>query len=204
MTDPSSVPIPINTPAALAFGHEGEWLFLGLQLAAMAVPLAFLVTGWGVGLRGWLDRRTGVRRWLTLTLFAWILLVAETAVSLPLLYARDIVRWGPFAAQGFPPPTLAAWLAGQAVQLLVTAGLAAALLWIPFRLIERRPKTWPLIFTCLALPTLSVLLVLWQTVLMPMTTHFEPIRDRGLAAQIHALAIDAGPARFRSWSAATT
>ena len=188
MTDPSPVPIPTNTPVALAFAHEGELLFLGLQLVAVAVPLVFLATGWGARLAGWIERLTGGRRWLTLTLFAWIFLIAETAVSLPLLYLRDVARWGRFAAQGFPPPATPGWLAGQVAGVLVTAVLAAALLWIPFRLIARRPKSWPVILTAIALPALSAALVLWQVVLMPMTTRFEPIKDPALAAQIHALA----------------
>jgi Zn-dependent protease with chaperone function len=188
MTDPSPVPIPITTPAALAFAHEGEWLFLGLQLVAMAVPLAWLLTRWGAGLRSWIDKLTGGRRWATLTLFAWVFLLVQTAASLPLLYQRDVVRWRQWTAFGFPPPTPAAWLAGQAGHLLVLTLLAAALLWIPFRLIERRPRTWPVLVTCLALPALSAVLVLWQTVLMPMTIRFQPIRDPALAAQIHTLA----------------
>ena len=188
MIDPNPVPIPTTTPVALAFAHEGELLFLGLQLVAIAVPLAFLATGWGARLKTGIERMTGGRRWLTLTLFAWIFLIAQTAVALPLHYLRDVARWGRFAAQGFPPPEVSGWLTGQAASLLIMAILAAALLWIPFRLIERRPRSWPVILTTLALPVLTAALVLWQVVLMPMTTHFEPIRDRGLVAQIHALA----------------
>ena len=204
MTDSSPVPIPINTPVALAFAHEGELLFLGLQLIALAVPLAFLATGWGARLGAGIARLTGGRRWLTLTLFVWIFLIAETAASLPLLYLRDIGRWGRFAAQGFPPPAVSGWLAGQATGLLMMAILAAALLWIPFRLIERRPKSWPVILTAIALPALTAALVLWQVVLMPMTTRFEPIRARRWRPRSTPWPSAAAREGSRSWSAETT
>ncbi len=192
MIDPSLIPIPTNTPVALAFAHEGELLFLGLQLVAIAIPLAFLVGGSGARLAAAISRLTGGRSWLTLTLFAWIVLIAETAVSLPLLYLRDVARWGRFAAQGFPPPAVQGWLIGQASGCLLTAIFAAALLWIPFRMIARRPRSWPVLLTALALPALTAALVLWQVVLMPMTTPFQPVRDPAIAAQIHALAARCG------------
>ena len=188
MTDPGPVPIPTDSPTALAFAHEGELLFLGLQLVAAAVPLIFLATGWGGRLRARIERLTGRRPWLTLTLFAWAFLAVQTAALLPLLYLRDVARWERFAAIGFPPPPIGGWLTSQAASLAMTALLAAALLWIPFRLIARRPKAWPFLFTAVALPALTGALVLWQVVLMPMTTAFRPIQDPAVAARVHALA----------------
>ncbi len=192
MTDPNPVPIPITTPAALAFAHEGEWLWAGLQLATVVVALAFLATGWGAWLRRGIDGLTGGRAWLTLILFAWAFLLAETIVALPLRYLDQVERWSRWAPMGFPPPSLGPWLVGQAVQVAVIGVLAAAGLWIPARLLERRPRTWPWIFTAIALPALSATLVLWQVVLLPMTTRFEPIRDPALSSQIHALAARCG------------
>src|SRR6185312_6405593 len=117
------------TPAALAFAHEGEWLWAGLQLATVAVALAFLLTGWGGRLRGGIDRMTGGRGWLTLILFAWVFLLAQTVVALPLHYLDQVARWARWAPMGFPPPSPGTWLMGQAVQLVVMAVLAAGLLW---------------------------------------------------------------------------
>jgi Zn-dependent protease with chaperone function len=191
MTDPGPVPIPTNTPVALAFAHEGELLFLGLQLVGVLVPLAFLATGWGARLAAGIGRLTGGRRWLTLTLFAWIFLALWTAASAPLLYLRDVARWARFAAQGFPPLSLGECLTGRATGLLFMALLAAALLWIPFRLIERRPRTWPVILTLVVLPALTAALVLSQVALMPMTTPFHPVQGP-IAARIHALAARCG------------
>jgi Zn-dependent protease with chaperone function len=190
VTDP--VPIPTNTPAALEFAHQGELLYLGLLLAPALVCLAFLGAGRGARLRAGLERLTGRRRWLTLTLFAWIFLAATTAASMPLLYLRDVARWERFAVQGFAPPSLGSWLTGQATGFVATALLAVALLWIPFRLIERRPRTWPVILTLAGLPALTAILVLWQVVLMPMTTPFQPLPDGPLAIRIHAMAARCG------------
>ena len=192
MTDPGPVPIPTNTPVALAFAHEGEWLFLGLQLVALAVPSAFLATGWGSRLRAGIDRLTGGRRWLTLILFAWVFLAVDTLAMAPLIYLRDVARWERFATLGFGPPSPGSWLVGQASSFVVVALLAAGLLWIPFGLIERRPRSWPLLLTVIALPALTAALVLWQVALLPMTTRFQPIQDRAFAARIHAMAARCG------------
>src|SRR5262249_50407881 len=80
------------------------------------------------------------------------------------------------------------WLAGQGAAFLVRLVAVAALLWIPFRLIERRPRSWPLLLTAMALPALAAVLVLWQVVVLPMTTRFEPLADRALVAAIQTMA----------------
>jgi Zn-dependent protease with chaperone function len=188
MTDFDPVPIPGNTAAAVQFANQGELIWLGLQLIAVAVPLAFLATGWGGRLRAGLDRGTGGRRWLTLILFAWIFLAAETAASAPLHYLDEVWRWERWRAYGFPPPEAAGWWLGQILRFLATGALATALLWLPFRLIARRPRWWPFILTGIALPLMTAGLVFSQVVLMPATTRFEPMQDRQLFARIEDMA----------------
>jgi STE24 endopeptidase len=188
MTALSSVPVPVNTPAAVQFTHAGELIWVALQAITVVLALALLSTGLGARLRSALGRMTGGRRWLTLTLFAWAYLALQTLVTLPLRYYDEVVRWGRWAALGFPSQSPGAWLAGQAASFLVLLAAAAALLWIPFRLIERRPRSWPLLLTALALPALAAVLVLWQVVGLPMTTRFEPLADRALVAEIQSMA----------------
>jgi STE24 endopeptidase len=188
MSASSLVPIPVNTPAAVQFTHEGELIWVGLQVVTVALALALLASGLGVRLRSALERMSGGRRWLTLTLFAWAYLILQTLLALPLRYYDEVVRWARWTAQGVPAQPLQTWLAGQAASLLVVMVAAAALLWIPFRLIERRPRTWPLLLTALVLPALAAVLVTWQVVLLPATTRFAPLADKTLAVEIQTMA----------------
>ncbi len=183
-----AVPVPVNTPAAVQFTHEGELIWIGLQLVTVALALALLATGLGARLKSAIARLTGARPWLTLTLFAWAYLTLQDLVVLPLRYVDEVGRWTRWAAQGVPAQPLPTWLAGQAASLLVLMAASAALLWIPFRLIERRPRAWPLLLTAMILPAFAAVLLAWQVVLLPMTTRFEPLADKALAAELQAMA----------------
>ena len=81
---------------------------------------------------------------------------------------------------------------GQAARFIVMSVVAAIFLWLPFRLIERRPRWWPAIVTGVALPVLAAGLVFSQVVLTPATTRFEPLQDRPFLAQIQDLAARCG------------
>ena len=185
MTAPTLVPVPVNTPGILQFSHEGDLIWIGLQLAGLAVALAFLFTGFGARLRTALDRLTGGRRWLVLTLFAWTYMAAATLALLPLRYENEVGHW---AQWGFPSPGLGPWLAAQAVTLAALMIAAALFLWIPFALIARSPRLWWLWLTAIAAPAFAVALVVGQLVIGPMTTRYEPLADPVLKAQIQAMA----------------
>jgi STE24 endopeptidase len=182
-----AVPVPFNTPGGVQFVHQGEVIWIGLQLITLAVALAFLAWGFGARLRTSLGRLTGGKDQLTLVLFAWIYLAANTAAALPLRWA-DVARWAQWAGQGAQVPEAGAWLWGQAIGLGLLCAAAAGLLWIPNSLMAKSPRLWWLWLTAIAVPVLATGLVFWQVVLLPMTTRFEPLADAGLTARIEAIA----------------
>ena len=188
----STIPVPVNTAAAVQFAHENALIWIGLNLIAVLVALAFLSTGAGARLRSALDRSTGRRRYLALVLFAWLYLIIDAAAALPLRCYAEVVHWSRWSGTGFPTAAPAAWLVGQAAGLAARMAAAAALLWLPFGLIERRPRSWPLLLTAIVVPALAVALVAWQVLVTPMTTRFEPLADRGLDRQIQAMAARCG------------
>jgi hypothetical protein len=192
----SLVSVPPNTPQAVAFTHQGELIWIGLHLFAVAVAAVFLLTGLGVRLRTALDRVTSGRGYPALVLFAWAYLVADAGIALPLRWI-DAARWARWASFGVKAPELAGWLAGQAVGLVILCAASAVLLWVPYGLMARRPRTWWLWLTAIAAPALAAGLVLWQTILLPMATRSEPLGDPALTARIEAMAA-------RCWWAGTT
>jgi STE24 endopeptidase len=191
MAGSAVVLVPFNTPQGVQFAHQGEMIWIGLHLVAVAVALVFLATGAGARLRTALGRLTGGRGYLTLVLFAWVYLATNTAAALPLHWA-DAARWAQWAGQGPLVPTVGAWLAGQTIGLGLRCAAAAGLLWIPYGLMARSPRLWWLWLTAIAVPLLTAGLVVWQVVLLPMTTRFEPLADAALSARIQAIAARCG------------
>ena len=192
MIDVAAVAVPVNGPGALAFVHQGELIWLGLQLVPVALALALLLTGAGARVRAALGRLCGGRRYGTIVLVGWAWLVAAGLLSLPLQYL-DHVRW---SVWGVPTPPVTAWLAGQAAQLGVLLVAAMLLLWIPFALIAKAPRVWPVWLTLIVVPVLTVGLVCVQVWVQPMLTSYQPLADRALAAQIQSMADRCGAGRI--------
>jgi Zn-dependent protease with chaperone function len=188
------VPVPPNTPEAIAFTHQGELIWVGLHLLTVAVAAALLFSGLGARVRATLDRITGARSYPTLVLFACTYLIADTALSLPLRWI-DAARWSQWARLGFKAPDPAAWFTGRAASLALECAAVAALIWIPYALMRRRPRTWWLWLTAVGVPALVAGLLLWQVVLLPLTTRFEPLGDSALSARIDAIAARCGAGR---------
>lgn len=195
MAASSAVPVPFNTPEAVRFVHQDEMIWLGFQLVTVAVALAFLVPKLGARLAAGLRRLTNGRGYLTLVFFAWVYLVANTVVALPLRWV-DVARWARWVGRGPQVPQVGAWLSEQAIGLGLMCAAAAALLWIPYSLMVRSPRLWWLWLTVTTVPILTAGLVFWQVMLLPMTTRFEPLADAALNARIEAIAERCGAGRI--------
>ena len=183
MVDLAGVPAPVNTPAAVAFTHDGELIWLALQLAPIALAAVLLFTGAGARLRSRLERLCRGRRYGVITLFGFAWLIATWLLSLP-LRALDHGRWATWGV----PVAWSAWLTGQAVQLAVLLMGAALLLWAPFALIRRAPRLWPVLATLIVTPVLAAGLVAMQVLIQPMLTSYSPLQDAALKASIQSMA----------------
>jgi hypothetical protein len=56
-----SVPVPVTLPDLVRFYPEADWVWIGVQLFALAIPLVFLFSGTAARLRTACDRVTGGR-----------------------------------------------------------------------------------------------------------------------------------------------
>jgi Zn-dependent protease with chaperone function len=190
MVDVAGVPPPVNAPGAEAFAHEGELIWLALQLVPVALAAALLLTGASARLTRAFEQISGGRRFKVIVLMGWAWLVVTGLLTLP-LRALDHARWARWGI----PMDWPAWLAGQGMQVAAGLGATALLLWLPFALIRGAPRLWPMWAALLATPTLAAGLVAMQVLVQPMLTSYRPLDDASLRAAIQSMAerCGAGP-----------
>ena len=179
-----AVPIPVTLPDLARFYPRADWVWVGTQLFALAVPVAFLLLGLSPRLRAFCDQAAGGKRYRAVTTFACLYLAIAAVLTLPVGYFADILFR---RAWHGPTPTSAEWLVGQGVVLLRECILAAALVWIPYAFLRRAPRTWWLWSTAVLLPLLTTALAVYQLVLTPLWTPYRN-PDPILAGRFEALA----------------
>jgi Zn-dependent protease with chaperone function len=181
--------VPSNAPDVLTFFQQRDLIWLLLQAITVTVPAVFLFTGRSARLRSACVQFTGGRRYLALLVFATVYLTVAALLVSPVEYWLEVshrVAWR------LPASTLAEWLADQAKGLVVQIVAAAALLWIPFALIRRAPRTWWLAAAALGWLLVTAALISEQIWIRPMTTRIEPLADGALKARFDALAARCG------------
>ena len=183
------VAIPPTTAAAIAYSQLHELIWGLGQLAALALPILLLFTGWGARLRTFCSRIARGNRYGTLTLFAAFYLVLAALTVLPLDYWRDIASEPAF---GRPGESLLSWATGEIAPLLARIAAAALFLWLPYWLIRRSPRRWWLYSALALIPIVFAVLVALPVFVDPLTTEYKPLNDPKLAAQIEALAARCG------------
>jgi STE24 endopeptidase len=172
---PLTIP-PASAPSA-AF-YETIWALT--QLAALALPALLLFTGLGARLARLCGRIARGNRTVTLIAFAAPYLTLAALIAAPLDYWR--------AAPADP----ASWALGEIVPLLAKIAGAALFAWIPYWLMRRLPRAWWLAAALALVPVAFLVLVALPVLVDPLTTHYEPLRDKVLAARIEALAARCG------------
>ncbi len=183
------VAIPPAAAGAAEYMRLHEIIWAAIQLAGLALPALLLFTGWGARLRTACARLARGNRYGTLTLFAGAYLVLAALAVLPLDYWRDIASEQALGRSGDPPVP---WLLGEIVPLLVKMAGAALFLWIPYWLIAKSPRRWWLYAALALIPVAFAVLVALPAFIDPLTTHYEPLHDKSLAAKIEALAARCG------------
>jgi STE24 endopeptidase len=181
--------VPSNAPDVLKFFQQRDLIWMLLQAVTVTIPAVFLFTGRSARLRSACVQLTGGRRYLALLVFATTYLTVTALLVLPVEYWLEVSHR---AAWRLPVSSLAEWLADQAKGLVVQIVAAAALLWIPFALIRRAPKTWWLAAAALAWLLVASALISEQIWIRPMTTRIEPLADGVLKARFAALATRCG------------
>lgn len=187
--DDTAVAVPEPGEKALRYHRTGNVLWGVAVLWTIAVPFAAAFSGAGAKLRDLVDRATGGKWFVTVTLYGvvWTALVA--LVNLPLAYYAGYVRQH---AYGLSTQPLAKWAADEAISVAVSCVLAALVTWIPYLLLRRSPKRWWLWTGIASLPLTALLLVVAPVWIDPLFNRFGPVKDKALEAELLALASRAG------------
>ncbi len=189
-----AVPIPTTLPDLAAYYPRADWVWIGVQLFALAIPLVFLFAGLSPRLRTACARAARGKRYGTIVLFACAYLTLATVVALPVRYFAELA----FArAWNGPTPSTPQWLLSQAGGLVAVLVLAAALFWIPYAFITRAPRFWWALSAAVFVPLIAVGLTVFQLLLTPLWTHYHSVDDPVLAAKFEALAERCGITHLR-------
>jgi STE24 endopeptidase len=184
-----AVPVPTTLPDLVAFYPRADWVWVGVQLFALVVPLVFLFTGLSVRLRTACARAGRGSRYGTIILFACAYLILATVIALPVHYLADLVF---VRAWNGPTPSAPRWLMSQAGGLITALTLVAAIVWIPYALMARAPRLWWVLSAALFVPLIAVALLVYQLLLTPLWMHYHSVSDPTLATQFEALAARCG------------
>ncbi len=179
-----AVPIPVTLPELVHFYPRADWVWVGTQLYALAIPVVFLLLGLSPRLRSFSERAARGRRYWSLTTFACLYLTFVAVLTLPVGYFAEVLFR---RAWHGPTPTTLQWLVSQGGLLLRQCALAAALVWIPYTLMRRVPRTWCLWSTAAMVPLLAAALAVYQLLLSPLWTPYRK-PDPVLAGRFEALA----------------
>ena len=158
----AGITLDLTVLALLAFSSAGDRLYGGLA---------------------------GLPWWARALVFPALVVLVSTLVRLPLAFWSGYVhekRWD------FSTQNVRGWLADRAKGLAVSAAIASVTLFGLVALARALPDAWPLAAALAAAGLVLLLSFLAPLVLEPVFNRFEPLADEDLAAELRALADEAG------------
>ncbi|HEX3097561.1 MAG TPA: M48 family metalloprotease [Usitatibacter sp.] len=176
--------VPASSVAALAWQGVSDRFWLADQLAAPALALLLLASGFGSRLCAAISRLAGHRRYVVIAAFAATFVILLQLLRAPLgwFWVRALDR-----ATGSPATSLGAWMPGELMEsLLLIAGCVAAALAL-YALMARGPRSWWLLA---AIPACGLVLLVLAA--QPWTRAYAPLGTSAIDREIGAIASRAG------------
>ena len=209
------VPVPEPSEKALSYYRSGIALWVVNVLWGLLIPALFLFTGFSARIRDW-ARQVG-QKWFSIisridnffyprkifapiarignTLFIInrvyfaIFLIINFVIDFPLSYYQGFVRQH---AYGLSNQTLGKWFGDELKGLLILIVVGFLFLWIPYLLIKKSPRRWWLYTGLLAIPFLTLVILVQPVWIDPLFNKFGPMKNKELETKILALAERAG------------
>lgn len=182
------VAVPEPTPLARRYYETGNWIWMGDQIIACAVPALLLFSGASARMRTF--ARRAARYWFFVAgLYVVFYLAATFVINLPFHYYQGYVR--PHA-YGLSNQGLGRWVGNALKSLGVEMVVGVLFAWVPFALMARAPRRWWLYLTLLIIPFLFGVMLVKPVWVDPLFNQFGPMQDRALERKILELAARAG------------
>ena len=167
-----------------AYFEGGYWMPLWGTLLSLLLYYFLLRFGWAARLRDWAERVTK-RRWLQPALFALPFFLIVSLISLPWSVYAGYIREKQYDLMNL---SFGAWLAEQAIGLVISLLIGALLMTIIFAVIRRAPRTWWL----WGAGTLTLFLALGMLIapvfIAPLFNEYKPMAAGPLRDSILAMA----------------
>lgn len=193
------VTVPAPSDKAVRYHRSGTVIWAVEQVLGLALPAALLFSGLSAALRTAAVRLTGNHFYPTLVIYFALLSLLLSIVQLPLTYYVGYARE---RAYGLSDQRLGKWAADQMKGFVVGLVVAAAVLWVPYRLLAASPARWWLWTGALSLPFFVLVLLVTPVFIAPLFNKFGPMRDQALEAEVLAVAAQAGVSGARVFEVA--
>ena len=182
------VPVPEASEKAMDYYRSGNVLWVVDVLWGMLIPAIVLFSGLSAKIRTWAERM-GKKWFFVIGIYFVLFSILMFIVNLPLSYYEEFVRQH---AYDLSTQTFGKWFGDSLKSLMVGVIMGVLFLWIPYLLLKKSPRRWWLYVGILAIPFLFFLLIIAPIWISPLFNDFGPMKDKGLEAQILALADRAG------------
>jgi Zn-dependent protease with chaperone function len=185
---PPPVSVPEPSELALRWYRTGIVVWIVGFLWGIAVPAAVFASGLSARLAT-LVRRVSRRLFVVTALYSLLYSCVAFVLTLPFDWYVTFLR--PHA-YGVSSQAGTKWIHDALVSFALSAGITAALLWVPYLLVSRSPRRWWLWLSLLCVPFICFFTVVEPVWVAPLYNHFGPMKDSSLEKQILELAERAG------------
>ncbi len=178
------------TPENRAYQGIRVWLRLVGPVYGVLVSLLLLFTGLSARFRD-IAHAMGSRGYVRVLVYFTLYSVAVALFTLPLAWYEEFALEHQF---GLSNQTLADWAFDsiKGITFSVVVMGVVPLLWLAWRVIERRPRSWWLWLSLGTLPIAVAATLLQPLVFDPLFNRFTPLQDAALRQQILDLGARAG------------
>ena len=185
---PPPVPVPEPSELALRWYRTGIIVWIVGLLWSLAVPAVVFASGLSARLAA-LAQLPSRRLFFVTALYALLYTSVALLLMLPFDWYATFLR--PHA-YGLSSQTEAKWISDTLVSFALSAGVTAALLWVPYLLLSRTPRRWWLWLSLLCVPFICFDMIVEPVWVQPLYNHFGRMKDTSLEGQILRLAERAG------------
>ncbi len=179
----ASVP-PEKRARSDAYFEGGYWLILWDFLAAAAIYLLLLATGWSARMRSLAERTTRFRP--LQTFLYWIqFLIATSVLAFPLTFYEGFAREHKY---GLATQTFGAWLSDQLKGLAVGAVLGGLFVVGIYGVLRRAPRTWWILGSAVTVVFLMLGALIAPVFIAPIFNTYTKLEDARVRDPILSLA----------------